>query len=190
MNPMNLLTTGRTILGLKEKPGRYKLGGGAVPNFSKPQAPAPEVGPVPTTPQPEAPSTQTALFEPSKSRKGRETAVAVKAASAIPAVPPAVNKPKAHPFAAAPAADEQVEVKPGFLSEVLGWVKKWMPTRKSLASPLESFQTELALEKVKVVRNDLSEDDMEVVMIDRKVGKKAKPASERVDLEKTAAVHE
>jgi hypothetical protein len=50
------------------------------------------------------------------------------------------------------------------------------------------------LEKVKVMRNDLSEDDLEVVFIAKKAGNKAgnkaeKPAqSERVEREKLTAI--
>ena len=37
------------------------------------------------------------------------------------------------------------------------------------------MQTELALEKVTVLRNDLNEDDLEVVLVERKVGTGEKP---------------
>jgi hypothetical protein len=45
------------------------------------------------------------------------------------------------------------------------------------------------LEKIKVMRNDLSEDDLEVVMIEKKAGKKAdkKAQSEKVEREKLTA---
>jgi hypothetical protein len=192
MNPMNLLTTGKTILGLKERPGRYKLRvGGAVPKFSKlNQGQAQPQAPVPIVPHQEVQSTQTAFFEPSSPRKGKEMLVVAKDPPAIPAVPPVNIKAKAQPLAASapvPEAADNLEAKPGLWSEVAGWVQKWIPARKTPPSPLESFQAELALERIKVIRNDLSEDDLEVVMIDRKVGNKAKPVSERVDLEKIAA---
>jgi hypothetical protein len=46
-------------------------------------------------------------------------------------------------------------------------------------------QTELALEKVTVLRNDLNEDDLEVVLVERKVGTGAKPLARLSRLEMT-----
>jgi hypothetical protein len=70
-----------------------------------------------------------------------------------------------------------------------GWVHKWIPWRKTPPFPSATIQTELALEKIKVVRNDLSEDDLEVVMIEKKAGKRAeKPAqSEKLEREELTA---
>jgi hypothetical protein len=50
-------------------------------------------------------------------------------------------------------------------------------------------QTELALDKVKVMRNDLSEDDLEVVAIDKNAGKRIeKPAqAEQAEREQLTA---
>jgi hypothetical protein len=61
-----------------------------------------------------------------------------------------------------------------------------MPWRKEEPFQTPAIQTELALDKVKVIRNDLSEDDLEVVAIDKKAAKKAeKPARlEEVEREK------
>jgi hypothetical protein len=73
-------------------------------------------------------------------------------------------------------------------------VEKWFPWRKTPPFPSATIQTELVLEKVKVMRNDLSEDDLEVVFIAKKAGNKAgnkaeKPAqSERVEREKLTAI--
>jgi hypothetical protein len=58
--------------------------------------------------------------------------------------------------------------------------------RRPFQSP--AVQTELALDKVKVMRNDLSEDDLEVVMIDKKSGKRRETGSgEEVEREKLTA---
>jgi hypothetical protein len=71
--------------------------------------------------------------------------------------------------------------KPGiwsrFASASAQWLDRWIPRRR--ASPMRSapVQTELALDKVKVMRNDLSENDVEVVAIDKNAGKRIeKPA--------------
>ena len=83
-------------------------------------------------------------------------------------------------------------LKPGRWSRLAriaaGWARKWMPWRKAAAQS-ETVQTELALEKVKVLRNDLSEDDLEVVMIDKEAGKKTEePArSGKTEREKLTA---
>src|SRR5271163_1703746 len=59
MNPINLLTQGRTLRSLKERPGRYKLSHNkALPNFSGAK------NPFPTTSHPEPQKAQAALFEP------------------------------------------------------------------------------------------------------------------------------
>ncbi len=70
---------------------------------------------------------------------------------------------------------------------------RWMariPWRK--ASPFQgaTVQTELGLDKVKVIRNDLSEDDLEVVMVEKKTDQpeKNEPAQpENVEHEKMTA---
>jgi hypothetical protein len=70
-----------------------------------------------------------------------------------------------------------------------GWKRQWMLRRKTRPFQSPAVQTELALDKVRVLRNDLCEDDLEVVMIDKKTGKKTeKPAhSEEVESEKLTA---
>ena len=76
---------------------------------------------------------------------------------------------------AAPA--EEKPSKAGLWSRLAGigagWIGKWQARGKAAAgSP--SVQTELALEKVTVIRNDLSDDDLEIV-----VGKRAGTKSEK-----------
>jgi hypothetical protein len=222
MNPMSLLTKGRTIGGMKERPGRYKLlANSAFPNFSGPK------NPFPTTPHPEPEKTQTALFEQAKPApqpaKEEVRPAVTKASSLVEKSPFARASALGRSFAdkatdkTADKAMAKAEVKvkkkeepepkkpvrvvpkqdqpakPPLWSHLAtiptGWMDKWMPRRKTPPFPSATVQTELALEKVKVIRNDLSEDDLEVVMIDSKVGNKAgKPVQvERVDLERIAA---
>ena len=59
-----------------------------------------------------------------------------------------------------------------------------MPWRKVSPFQSKAVQIELALDKVKVVRNDLSEDDLEVVPIDKKAGKKAEKPVQSVEVER------
>ena len=56
-----------------------------------------------------------------------------------------------------------------------GLVQRFVFGRKGRLVHGATVQTELALEKVTVMRNDLSEDDLEVVLVERKVGTGEKP---------------
>ena len=56
-----------------------------------------------------------------------------------------------------------------------GWVRQLAPGRKSIPAPATAVQTELALERVRVIRNDLAEDDLEVVAVKAKVTDEARP---------------
>jgi hypothetical protein len=173
MNPLRLLTKGRTIRGLKERPGAYKLLEKSVlPNFSGPKRP------VPTTPHPEPVNAQAALFEQPQPKP--ETPVPVKVAP-VPVPAPT----------AAPAKDQPL--KPSLWSRlagaVTGWTQQRIPWRKAPPFQSPSVQTELGLDKVRVIRNDLSDDDLEVVTMNKKAGKKTKkPAPcEEVEREKLTA---
>jgi hypothetical protein len=190
---MNLLTKGRTIGGLKERPGRYKLLGHSVlPNFSGPK------NPFPTTPHPEPEKAQPAPIEQARPvpvpRKEEGMSAVAKVSVFARAMVEKRKKEEprvATPFSAPPAQDQPP--KPGLWSQLavipVGWVHKWIPRRATPPFPGATVQTELVLEKVKVLRNDFSEDDLEVVMIEKKAGKKAeKPdQSEKVEREKLTA---
>jgi len=192
MNPWSLLTTGHTIRRLKERPGAYKLlDKTIVPNFSGPKSP------IPTTPhrEPESalPVLQTALFEepkpPLKDEVEPAPPVKVSPASALVASPIPVPA-RARP--AMPVLVKETPPKPGLLKSLAGTMavkmRQWAPANKTQPFQAPTIQTELALDRVKVLRNDLIEDDLEVVMLDRKTGKTEKPApSERVEREKLTA---
>ena len=49
-------------------------------------------------------------------------------------------------------------------------VQRFILGRKGRLLPPKTVQTELALDKVTVLRNDLNDDDLEVVLVKRKVG--------------------
>jgi len=146
--------------------------------------------PVPTTIHPKAQNDQTALFEQSKptAKPPKEEGKAAFAKAAT------VNAGKVEPVIPAKASPAQHQsAKPGFWSQlaeiVTGWIQNLNPWRKAAPFVIPTFQTELALEKIKVIRNDLSEDDLEVVMIEKKAGNKAQKPVERenVELEKVTA---
>jgi hypothetical protein len=62
-----------------------------------------------------------------------------------------------------------------------------MPWRKERPFQSKAVQTELALDKVKVIRNDLCQDDLEVVAIDKKAAKKTEKPVQSEEMEKLTA---
>jgi hypothetical protein len=176
MNPLSLLRKGRTIKGGKDRT-TYKLpkGGTPLPNFS---ANKPSASPTSSHPQEEPKVMQAGLFENSAHQP--PTPAPVRAATFAPMQKPdqAVEK--------APAEIPAREPGPGFGMRFSAWLcnlpHRWFSKRKTSPFQSRTVQTELALEKVIVKRNDLSEEDLEIVPI----GKKAKEKSDKPDkLDKT-----
>jgi hypothetical protein len=166
MNPISLLTKGRTIRGLKERPGRYKLlCDSALPNFSGPK------NLFPTTTHPEPEKVQPPVDRTERTDITKRTLEEGDGTGMPVGVGPAQENP----------------LKAGLRSCLAvvhaGWVHQWIPWRKTPPIPSTSIQTELVLEKVKVIRNDLSEDDLEVVMMEKKVVRK----TEKIECEKLTA---
>jgi hypothetical protein len=186
MNPLRLMTKGRTIRGLKERPGAYKLlEKSMLPNFSGAKRPAA------TKPQPQAASARPAVYEQAQLKSVKlAPAKVVPVKAAVPSVPKPVPAAKAPP---APAREKEQPSKPGLWSRLAeipsGWTRQWNPWHKAPPFQSPTVQTELALDKVRVIRNDLCEDDLEVVMLDKKTGKKReKPAHvDEVEPEKLTA---
>ena len=190
MNPLRLLTKGRTIRGLKERPGAYKLlAKSMLPNFSGAKHPVPTPSAPHSQPQPQVANVQPSIFEQPQVKPATPTPIKVGPVNA--AVTPA---PKPIPLPEAPAAPEKDQPsKPGWWSRLAemqsGWAQRWNPWHKAPPFQSPTVQTELALDKVRVIRNDLCEDDLEVVMLDKKTGKKReKPAHvDEVEREKITA---
>ena len=148
MNPLSLLTKGRTIRGLKERPGAYKLLEKSIlPKFTGAKSA------FPTIPRQE-------LLPPPPEREQTE--------AQTPAQAPAGK-----------AAPKEQPAKPGPWSRLAGWARQRMPWSKDQPFQTPAIQTELALNKVKVIRNDLSEDDLEVVAIDKKAARREEFERER-----------
>ncbi len=181
MNPFNLMTKGHTIRGTKDL-GHYKLlTKNPLPNFSANKGAKAN----PTTSHVVREAKQAALFEQAKPAHlpapalPKPEAVAKpepRVVHAVRAIPP-MPAPKA-PSAATTIAE--APAKPAVWSKwadaAAGWMRQLAPGRKPSPMPAMAVQTELALEKVKVIRNDLAEDDLEVVAVNAKAGKEAKPA--------------
>lgn len=189
MNPISLLTKGHTIRALKERPGRYKLlSSGTLPRFSGAK------NEIPTMPHTTAASEQTALFEQPKPVEAAKEEVKSSLAEKSPFARAALEKRKVPPAAqvdAAPAKPQPSKL--NWLRQLTAvsaaWMNTWIPKRKASPSRQTTFQTELALDQIKVLRNDFSEDDLEVVLIEKKTGRRPrKPArDEKVELEELTA---
>jgi hypothetical protein len=182
MNPFNLLRN-RMIKGGKDRAGTYKLPKGAtLPNFS----PNKQAGP-PTVShsRPEPQISQPALFnhpeeqpvvpiQPPAQKPGR-AATPLAAAPLAPAQPVSAGGAGAHDGKAVGSLGPKASPGPGVWNRSAGWFSglfhRWNVKRKTSPFQGRSIQTELALDKVVVARNDLSEEDLEVVP----VGKKQKP---------------
>jgi hypothetical protein len=153
MNPLSLLTKGRTIRGLKERAGAYKfLEKSALPDFS-------HKGAIPTTSHPAA---RDELCD-----------------ALNPAAAPPDSKPGASQSLALP--------KVGFWARLARRIGNRFSSRRAGHAGAPSVQTELALDKVTVVRNDLRDEDLELLAVARKT-KNAVPAGATEDhREKQAA---
>jgi hypothetical protein len=141
MTPLSLLTTGRTIRSFRNRASVYSLANmGVAPNFSAGRIKSP------TPPHPAPQASQSTLFD--KPQR--------------PVAAPAMRPPAVAPVAAWPRT---VWTR---LMEFCGALAQRWSTRRKRSPFQTTVQPELALEKVKVLRNDLSDDDLELVPIVRK----------------------
>lgn len=149
---------------MADRPGAYKLlASRALPKFT--------AGRMRLAPEPQ--TTQAALFE--------QPAKVVKVA--LPE--PVVSK---SPFAPLPGQSKGPCIQSTWtqmVSSCKGLVERVVYGGKGRPARGATVQTELALEKVTVMRNDLNEDDLEVVLVERKVGTGEKPLARLSRLEMT-----
>lgn len=193
MSPICLLTKGRSSKDTASRPDAYKvLAKCNEPKFGhrvKPSAPA--------APDPEAPA-QMSLSAPAKPEEAAPApAPVVEQAAAEPVAPdaPVAAVEPAAPPVAEPVPEPAPELSkspfaPGakrsprltfrdFCKRPYRFCKRLVQRfvfgRKGRRIQKPSVQTELALDKVTVMRNDLNEDDLEVVLVQREVGRGDKP---------------
>ncbi|HUD47081.1 MAG TPA: hypothetical protein VMR33_09635 [Candidatus Baltobacteraceae bacterium] len=146
MNPLSLLTKGRTLRGFKDRSSAYRLTiRGVAPNFSAGR----NISPTPPHPQPQG--SLSTLFE-----KPPPPAIS-------PGIAPAPQQPALAPHL--PWGKSVWNRLAGFCRD---FVQRWTAKRHATPFQAPTVQTELVLEKVTVKRNDLSEDDLEVVPVARK----------------------
>jgi hypothetical protein len=182
MNPICLLTKGRTFKDMADRPGAYKLlARSALSNFAAGKRPTPRYShSVPKT-------SQTTLFEQPKAAV--KAAVVEAGKSATPPVVPA-NPPQSviSPFAPIAKKPETPYVRDTYNRTTRyckWWVKRYIFGHKGRLVDGPTVQAELALEKVTVMKNDLNEDDLEVVLVERKVGTGEKPLARLSKMEMT-----
>jgi hypothetical protein len=175
-HPLALLTMGRSLIRLKDRNGVYKLPTGKMfPEFG---ASGRRKGVLPAAVRAPAPATQANLFEAPK-----EAVAAV--APPMPLVNPAVAAPR--PSTPPKAVAAKVPSGPSYISRAASTIGRWWEKiLKTIAWPKWGLrvprvfqfgapsvaqdsrpraQTELALQQVTVLRNDLSEADLTVVKV-------------------------
>ena len=142
MGLMQLLTVGRSLSEARDRPHRFKLLNGAMPNFGE------------------------------SGWENRKRAVRH-------AEPAAENAALGEPNMKSEVAQTGTGSDKGMNAYPLGrWTLKANPFKSSARPATPVVQGELSLEKVKVVRNDLTESDLELVAAAKSVSKPA--ASENV----------
>jgi len=186
MSLLRLLTAGKTLIGLKRSESRYQLPGGkGLPMFGSKKNPfRATVFPDKTDPVPVAEDTLEKLSE----APAANTDSALAPAPEPNDLPPREGNPSngkrdiALSAANEPQAKEQLPAQPAHrrssaLKALLLWrrVKKTNSQGPFKGRPL--VQAELSLEGVKVVRNDLSESDLEVVQATSKRRESASPGA-------------
>lgn len=175
MNPLCLLNKGKSVKDIEHRPGAYKLLANTAPKFQAgkrgaQQAPPPALEPA-----------QKSLFDQPNPVVNTPSPV-VEAAKAAAPVAPVVSKSPFAPGAEQARKTSGLESWKKAFSWLHGsvWAKKKGPVRASTVQP------ELALDRVTVLRNDLNEDDLEVVLVERKVGTGEKPLARISKMEMTA----
>jgi hypothetical protein len=184
MNPLCLLTKGRTFKDMADRPGAYKLlANRALPKFTAGRR-APS-GPLHSAPQ----TAQTSLFEqPPAAVKATVVEARKSAAPPVETVKPSQPVVSKSPFAQ-DAKTSKMACARGVWRRSVRFCKRLIQRfvfgRKGRPVHETTVQTELALEKVTVMRNDLNEDDLEVVLVERTVGTGEKPLARLSKMEMT-----
>jgi hypothetical protein len=161
MNRLSLLTKSHTFEDARDRRGTYKLSDHPLPKLARSKGPA-------FAPEHPAEPLQAGLFEQPQPRPAAKAPVPPRLETAAPSAP----KVSANPFKDKTPTES-------FWRRAARWGKRFFAWRPIPGKPATTVQAELALEKVTVVRNDLSEDDLVVVTVD----KKQRPANESVQNE-------
>jgi hypothetical protein len=177
MSLLRLLTAGKSLVGLKKLEGRYRLPGArtlpkfgskknpfratVVPEKAEPAEPGPALAPEERSPEQRGKGDENASVE--TPRVAEKPALARTAAADLPGAEPQKD------CRVAPDQDKtpgQPAFRPSGIRAFLLWgrARRVKPLGARNGRPM--VQGELSLDSVKVVRNDLSESDLEVVRTD------------------------
>ena len=166
MSLLRLLTSGKSLVGIKKLEHRYRLPAeGALPKFG------PKKNPFRATVFPEKCETAEVTGDPpaqivagsQSPERPDEPAPTLEAAAAQADSAEA----KAEPNGRARNTQELTEPRPSGLRALFLWGRAKKAPRCGSANGRPLVQAELSLETVKVVRNDLSESDLEIVRVER-----------------------
>ena len=162
MSLLRLLTAGKSLIGLKES-SRYSISQQRLlPKFTSKKNPfraTTRPDPVQEPLKPARPGTTFELVSPACALKaeGETTSDGCKTAAGMSAINPGSQRPPA-----------ETQKRPKIWDIIFGWSsKRQKPALPRFSKPM--VQAELSLDSVKVIRNDLSDSDLEVV--------RAKPAA-------------
>jgi hypothetical protein len=173
MSLMRLLTTGKTLVDLKNSTSRYHMPGKSIlPKFGSMKNPF-------VTAAKNQPAQVAAEITPkNEPRESKNELVQMKETKRLPMLPEKMKETKRLPFVAARNGVEKQDIKPTVWKKILGGAGAVIGKLNQLAwrldpnPPVKSgiprfdkpvVQGELSLDNIKVVRNDLSDADMEIV---------------------------
>jgi hypothetical protein len=173
MRLVRFLAAGKSLVGLKDNEGRYRLPNGhALPRFG----PTGNVG-APAKAEPAhlaSPEGSEAIAATSEARAGTVGTVTERGE----------QSPEPFPQSSQPSSVQASKTLRTEKGSIFGRLLRWLPWHRETlgtgAVPVFSnlpVQTELSLDNVKVVRNDLSESDLEVQPVQK--GKLASPFSKQ-----------
>ena len=196
MSLVRLLSAGRSLVGLQTPTSRYRMRSkNPLPKFGSDKNPFAAPAPTPATPinDPAPPLPQPArVLTPAEIAAARlkETKVLPASITTAPTVSPSPLTPALKPVEAGPGVVALA------FAAVRGWVKRCGQKLKSLPRPWRKspkpaartsppiprhdqtpVQGELSLDRVRVVRNDLSEADVEIVPAKSPTKMKSEPAN-------------
>jgi hypothetical protein len=174
MSLLRLLTAGKSLVGLQPPSSRYLMRDRhRLPKFGSDINPFAAPPPAPEEPM-QTPSDPTPKHQRYQMSPAEFAAARLKETKKLPASPLAETKPTS----AEPASETSAQTPAGHWTEKFNPLS-WLPRRRKqprAAVPKFSkspVQGELSLDKVKVVRNDLSEADVEIITA--KAAPKPKP---------------
>ena len=179
MSLMQLLTTGKTLVDLKNTPHRYQMPGkNLLPKFGTVKDPFKTPAKKPTASSPVVVATE-ARPKPSYTRPVKIPAAELKKTQRLPESAAKMKETKRLPFVAARKGVQKQNLPAASWKKILGGLAAgaaklnplaWWSARKAPAkSAVPRFskpavqQGELSLENIKVVRNDLQDTDLDVL---------------------------